>query len=48
MIELISGVSWPEPLDNKIKEIIKLIGKYKFKDAGPITESIISELKNKD
>jgi HPt (histidine-containing phosphotransfer) domain-containing protein len=48
VIDQISGVSWPEPFDDKIKEIIKLIGKYKFKDAGIITESIIGKLDKKD
>jgi CheY-like chemotaxis protein len=48
VIEQISGVSWPEAFNESIKEIIKLIGKYKFKDAGTITESIISKLNNKD
>ena len=47
VIELMSRVSWPEPFDNSIKEIISLIRKYKFKDAGTITKSIISKLKKK-
>jgi CheY-like chemotaxis protein len=48
VIEMISGISWPEQFNNSIKEIIKLIGKYKFKDAGTITESIISKLNKKN
>ncbi|NOR64958.1 MAG: response regulator [Candidatus Scalindua sp.] len=44
-IEQISKLSWPDHLDKKVKELTKLIGKYKFKEAGKIVESIISKLR---
>jgi PAS domain S-box-containing protein len=44
-IEHISKLSWPDHLDKKVKELTKLIGKYKFKEAGKIVESIISKLR---
>ena len=44
-IEQISRLSWPDHLDKKVKELIKLIGRYKFKEAETIAESIISKLK---
>ena len=43
-IEQISKLSWPDHLDKKVKELIKLIGRYKFKEAETIAESIISKL----
>ena len=33
-IEQISKLSWPDDLDKKVKELTKLIGRYKFKEAG--------------
>jgi hypothetical protein len=45
-IERISKLSWPDPLGKKVKELTKLIGRYKFKEAETIAESIISKLKN--
>jgi hypothetical protein len=45
-LEQISRLSWPDHLDKKVKELTELIGKYKFKEAETIAESIISELKN--
>jgi HPt (histidine-containing phosphotransfer) domain-containing protein len=45
-IERISKLSWPDHLDKKVKELTTLIGKYKFKDAEIIAESVISKLKN--
>ena len=43
-IEQISKLSWPDHLGKKVKELTKLIGKYKFKEAETIAESIISKL----
>ncbi|NOR64473.1 MAG: response regulator, partial [Candidatus Scalindua sp.] len=45
-LEQITKVSWPDHLGKKTKELTKLIGKYKFKEAGTIVESIISKLKS--
>jgi CheY-like chemotaxis protein len=45
-LEQITKVSWPDHLGKKTKELTKLIGKYKFKEAEAIAESIISKLKN--
>ncbi len=45
-IEQISRLSWPDHLGKKVKELIKLIGRYKFKEAETIAESIIHKLKN--
>jgi len=45
-LEQITKVSWPDHLGKKTKELTKLIGKYKFKEAETIAESIISKLKN--
>jgi len=45
-IEQIPKLSWPDHLDKKVKELSKLIGRYKFKEAEAIAESIISELKD--
>ena len=46
-IEQISRLSWPDHLDKKVKELIKLIGRYKFKEAETIAESIISKLRER-
>ena len=46
VLEQISRLSYPDHLVKKIKELTKLIGRYKFKEAGIILESIISKLKN--
>jgi CheY-like chemotaxis protein/HPt (histidine-containing phosphotransfer) domain-containing protein len=43
-IEQISRLSWPDHLSKKLKELTKLIGRYKFKEAEAIAESIISKL----
>ncbi len=43
-IEQISKLSWPDHLGKKVKQLTKLIGKYKFKEAEKIAESIISKL----
>jgi len=45
-IEQISKLTWPDHHDKKVKELTKLIGRYKFKEAEAIAESIISKLKN--
>jgi polar amino acid transport system substrate-binding protein len=45
-IEQISRLSWPDHLDKKIKELTKLIERYKFKEAEIILESVISKLKS--
>jgi hypothetical protein len=45
-IEQISRLSWPDHLGKKVKELTKLIGRYKFKEAEAIAESIISKLKD--
>ena len=45
-LEQISKISWPDHLDKKVKELTTLIGRYKFKDAEKIAESIIHKLKN--
>ena len=46
-LEQISKLSWPDDLDKEVKELTKLIGRYKFKEAETIVESIISKLKSK-
>jgi two-component system sensor histidine kinase/response regulator len=46
-IEQISRLSWPDHLNENVKELIKLIGKYKFKEAEEIAESIISKLRER-
>jgi HPt (histidine-containing phosphotransfer) domain-containing protein len=43
-IEQISKLSWPDHLGKKVKELIKLIGRYKFKEAEKTVESIIGNL----
>jgi HPt (histidine-containing phosphotransfer) domain-containing protein len=45
-IEQMSQLSWPDHLGKKTKELTGLIGRYKFKEAEAIAESIISELKS--
>lgn len=35
--------SWPNELNNKLNELIKLISKFKFKQAVPLLESILQE-----
>ncbi len=44
-MEQISRCSWPDYLDKKVKELSKLIGRYKFKEAETIAESIMNKLK---
>jgi hypothetical protein len=44
MNEEISKIIRPEHLDKNVKELIKLIGKYKFKEAETISKSIINKL----
>jgi CheY-like chemotaxis protein len=44
IIEEISKIVWPVHLDTKITELIKLIGRYKFKEAEMILRSIINKL----
>ena len=46
-IEQISRLSWPDHLSKKVKELTKLIGRYKFKEAETIAESIISKLRER-
>ena len=46
-IEQILRFSWPDHLDKKVKELTKLIGRYKFKEAEKIAESIISRLRER-
>jgi PAS domain S-box-containing protein len=46
-LEQISRLSWPDHLSKKVQELIKLIGKYKFKEAEKIAESIISKLRER-
>ena len=43
IIEEISKNIWPEHLDKKIKELIKLIERYKFKEAETNLQAIISK-----
>jgi len=45
VLEQISKRSWPDHLGKKVNELTKLIGRYKFKEAETIAESIISKLK---
>jgi two-component system sensor histidine kinase/response regulator len=45
-IARISKLSWSDHLDKKIKELTKLIERYKFKEAEIILESVISKLKS--
>jgi len=46
VMEEINGVSWPGEYVREIAELDRLIGKYKFKDAYPILESIVEKLKS--
>ena len=41
----ISGYAWPDEYAQEIVELDRLIGKYKFKDAYTIFESIVEKLK---
>ena len=41
----ISSYSWPDECAQDIAELDRLLGKYKFKDAQPILESIVEKLK---
>lgn len=45
VVEKILKLSWTETLEKEIKELSHLIGKYKFKEAEAIAESIIRDLK---
>ncbi len=45
-MEEISGFSWPDEYEQDVVELDRLIGKYKFKDAQPIYESIVKKLKS--
>ena len=42
----ISGYAWPDEYAQEIVELDRLIGKYKFKDAYTIFESIVEKLKS--
>ena len=46
VIQEINGFSWPAEYTQVIAELGKLIGKYKFKDAQPILESMVEKLKS--
>jgi CheY-like chemotaxis protein/HPt (histidine-containing phosphotransfer) domain-containing protein len=46
-IEQMSKLAWPDHLSKEVKELTKLIGRYKFKDAEVIAESIMSKLKKR-
>jgi PAS domain S-box-containing protein len=46
VMEEINGYSWPGEYTQDIAELGKFIGKYKFKDAHPILESIVEKLKS--
>ncbi len=43
-IEQISKLTWPDHLEKSAIELTKLIGRYKFKEAETIVESIITQL----
>jgi two-component system sensor histidine kinase/response regulator len=45
VIEEILKLSWTETLEKEIKELSHLIGKYKFKEAGLIAETVLLKLK---
>jgi CheY-like chemotaxis protein len=45
VMEEINGYSWPDEYTQDIVKLDQLIGKYKFKDAHPILESIVEKLK---
>jgi len=42
----ISGYAWPDEFAQEIVELDRLIGKYKFKDAYTILESVVKKLKS--
>ena len=42
----ISGFDWPDEYKKGIADLKKFIGKYKFKDAHSVLESIIEKLKS--
>ncbi len=42
----INSYSWPDEYAQEIVELDRLIGKYKFKDAYTIFESIVDKLKS--
>jgi polar amino acid transport system substrate-binding protein len=46
VMDEINGFSWPDELGQDVVKLGKLIGKYKFKDAKPIHESIVEKLKS--
>jgi signal transduction histidine kinase len=46
VMEEVNGYSWPDEYAQEIAELDRLIGKYKFKDAQPILESIVEKLKS--
>ncbi len=46
-IEQISKLTWPDHLNIKAIKLTKLIGKYKFKEAEAIADSLISKLMDK-
>ncbi|MFC1866694.1 response regulator [Thermodesulfobacteriota bacterium] len=45
IMEEMSDFSWPEVYMKEVKELGKLIGKYKFKDAAKVLEGMIGELR---
>jgi len=45
IITEIKGINWPAEFNQGLSELDKLIGKYKFKDALPIYESLVEKLK---
>jgi two-component system sensor histidine kinase/response regulator len=48
VMEEINGFQWPEAHMKDVKELEKLIGKYKFKDAKPLLNSMIDRLKTEE
>jgi CheY-like chemotaxis protein len=46
IMEEISGYNWPGEFASDLSGLGKLIGKYKFKDAQPLLESMIQKLKS--
>jgi hypothetical protein len=46
VMEEINGFSWPDEHVQDIDKLGQLISKYKFKDAQPVLESIIENLKS--
>jgi len=45
-MEEINGFSWPDEFVQDLVDLGKLVGKYKFKDAKTIHESIVEKLKS--